>query len=94
MRGEHPNTISSSTLLALHVEASLDVAAGRSIVVDNARRASRRIMHTSFLHLSDIHLGYQQYGHRERFNDFGRAFLSAVRYAVENQVGFVLISGD
>jgi DNA repair exonuclease SbcCD nuclease subunit len=47
-----------------------------------------------FLHLSDIHLGYQQYGHPERFNDFGRAFLSAVRYAVENQVGFVLISGD
>lgn len=51
-------------------------------------------MRCEFLHLSDIHLGYQQYGHPERFNDFGRAFLLAVQYAVENQVGFVLISGD
>ncbi len=51
-------------------------------------------MRCEFLHLSDVHLGYQQYGHPERFNDFGRAFLSAVRYAVENQVGFVLICGD
>lgn len=51
-------------------------------------------MRCEFLHLSDVHLGYQQYGHPERFNDFGRAFLWAVRYAVENQVGFVLICGD
>lgn len=51
-------------------------------------------MRCEFLHLSDVHLGYQQYGHPERFNDFGRAFLSAVEYAVEHQVGFVLISGD
>jgi exonuclease SbcD len=51
-------------------------------------------MKVSFLHLADVHLGYQQYGHPERFNDFGRAFLSAVQYGVENQVGFVLISGD
>ena len=51
-------------------------------------------MIASFVHLADVHLGYQQYGHPERFNDFGRAFLSAVRFGVENQVGFVLISGD
>ena len=51
-------------------------------------------MHADFLHLSDVHLGYQQYGHPERFNDFGRAFLASVDYAVEHQVDFVLISGD
>lgn len=51
-------------------------------------------MRCEFLHLSDVHLGYQQYGHPERFDDFGRAFLSAIEYAVERQVDFVLISGD
>ncbi len=51
-------------------------------------------MRCEFLHISDTHLGYQQYGHPERFNDFGRAFLSVVDYAVQNQVDFVVISGD
>jgi DNA repair exonuclease SbcCD nuclease subunit len=47
-----------------------------------------------FLHIADLHLGYQQYGLKERFNDFGRAFLSAIDYAIEQSVRFVLISGD
>jgi len=47
-----------------------------------------------FLHISDIHLGYQQYNHQERFKDFGRAFLSAVNYAIEEKVDFALICGD
>lgn len=51
-------------------------------------------MRCEFLHVADAHLGYQQYGHPERFNDFGRAFLAAVDYAVEHQVDFSLISGD
>lgn len=51
-------------------------------------------MRADFLHLSDVHLGYQQYGHPERFNDFGRAFLAAINYAIEHRVDFVLISGD
>jgi DNA repair exonuclease SbcCD nuclease subunit len=51
-------------------------------------------MPITFLHFSDVHLGYQQYGDRERFNDFGRAFLKAVDVAIEEQVDFVLISGD
>jgi DNA repair exonuclease SbcCD nuclease subunit len=25
-----------------------------------------------FLHAADVHLGYQQYGSKERFNDFRR----------------------
>lgn len=51
-------------------------------------------MRADFLHLSDVHLGYRQYGSDERFNDFGRAFLHAVEGAVETGVDFVLISGD
>jgi len=47
-----------------------------------------------FLHIADIHLGNQQYGLKERFNDFGRAFLTAMDYAVDKKVRFVLISGD
>lgn len=51
-------------------------------------------MTVEILHISDVHLGYQQYGHKERFNDFGRAFMRAVDYAVREKVSFVLISGD
>ena len=51
-------------------------------------------MKVEFLHISDVHLGYQQYGHRERFNDFARSFLAAIEYACEQEVEFVLISGD
>ena len=31
-------------------------------------------MKASFIHIADTHLGYEQYGVRERFNDFSRAF--------------------
>jgi DNA repair exonuclease SbcCD nuclease subunit len=51
-------------------------------------------MALSFLHISDLHLGYQQYGSRERFNDFGRAFHRAVDFALDQSVDFVIISGD
>jgi len=51
-------------------------------------------MRCKFLHLSDVHLGYQQYNLKERFNDFGRAFEHIVRQAVEEQVDFVLLAGD
>jgi DNA repair protein SbcD/Mre11 len=47
-----------------------------------------------FLHLADIHLGNQQYGLSERFNDFGEAFLNAVDFAIDQKVNFVLICGD
>lgn len=51
-------------------------------------------MPIEFVHIADIHLGYHQYGHKERFNDFGHAFLWAIEYAVDHEVDFVLISGD
>jgi exonuclease SbcD len=51
-------------------------------------------MPVQFLHLADVHLGYQQYGSAERFNDFGRAFARAVDYALKVPVDFVIITGD
>jgi exonuclease SbcD len=47
-----------------------------------------------FMHVADIHLGYQQYGSKERFNDFSRVFLYLVEQAIGQQVDFVLLAGD
>lgn len=47
-----------------------------------------------FMHIADIHLGYQQYGLLERFNDFGRMFLHLVDVALAEKVDFVLLAGD
>ena len=47
-----------------------------------------------FLHCADIHLGYQQYNHKERFNDFGRAFYAVLDEAIEQKVDFVILAGD
>ena len=56
-----------------------------------------------FLHCADIHLGYQQYNHKERFNDFARAFNAVVDQALElddknrvigRRVDFVILAGD
>jgi len=51
-------------------------------------------MKCKFLHVSDVHLGYQQYNHKERFNDFGHAFLHIVNQAVSERVDFVILGGD
>ncbi len=48
----------------------------------------------NFLHASDFHLGYSQYGLEERFRDFARAFQWVIKYAVDHRVEFILISGD
>ncbi len=47
-----------------------------------------------FLHLADVHLGYQQYGLKARFNDFSRTFLHLVDVARDREVDFVLLAGD
>jgi DNA repair exonuclease SbcCD nuclease subunit len=47
-----------------------------------------------FSHISDVHLGYQQYGLPERFRDFSDAWKEAVSKTLEAQVDFVLIGGD
>lgn len=51
-------------------------------------------MKTSFAHLADVHLGCMQYGLAERFDDFGRAWLDAVRLAIARKAAFVVIAGD
>ncbi|HXF62150.1 MAG TPA: exonuclease SbcCD subunit D [Caldilineaceae bacterium] len=51
-------------------------------------------MQTRFLHMADCHLGYRQYNLRERFNDFGYAFIDVIDTAIAEQVDFVLLAGD
>ncbi|MFA4935219.1 MAG: DNA repair exonuclease, partial [Candidatus Methanoperedens sp.] len=48
----------------------------------------------NFIHASDFHLGYAQYGLTERFRDYARAFHSVITYAIDHKVEFILISGD
>src|SRR5659263_273451 len=48
----------------------------------------------NFIHASDIHLGYAQYGLEERFRDYARAFHYVIKYAIDHRVEFILISGD
>ncbi|MBP7963545.1 MAG: exonuclease SbcCD subunit D [Caldilineaceae bacterium] len=51
-------------------------------------------MKTKFLHIADLHLGYDQYGHKERFNDFTRAFKAVIDAAITEKVAFVILAGD
>jgi len=48
----------------------------------------------NFIHASDFHLGYAQYGLEERFRDYARAFQSVIKYAIDHRAEFILISGD
>ncbi|HEY9845619.1 MAG TPA: exonuclease SbcCD subunit D [Candidatus Caenarcaniphilales bacterium] len=48
-----------------------------------------------FLHLADIHLGFDRYDNKERTLDFFRALQDALeKYALKAQVDFVVIAGD
>ncbi|MGP1383038.1 MAG: metallophosphoesterase family protein [Thainema sp.] len=48
-----------------------------------------------FLHLADIHLGFDRYQNKERTKDFFLALRDVLeRYAIEAEVDFVLIAGD
>lgn len=51
-------------------------------------------MTISFIHCSDLHLGYNQFGLEERFLDFGRTFSHIVNDAVAREVDYFLIAGD
>ncbi len=51
-------------------------------------------MRASFIHIADVHLGYEQYGVRERFNDFSRAFWDIIDDALYRHVDFMVIAGD
>jgi len=47
-----------------------------------------------FIHAADIHLGYEQYGSSERYNDYYRAFAWLVDHALTQRVDFLLLAGD
>jgi DNA repair protein SbcD/Mre11 len=48
-----------------------------------------------FLHVADIHLGFDRYGSAERTKDFFYAFNDIIeRYAIQDPVDFVVIAGD
>ena len=51
-------------------------------------------MRARFLHLADCHLGYRQYGHKDRFNDFSKAFYAVMEAAITEKVDFVVLAGD
>ncbi len=49
---------------------------------------------TRFAHISDTHIGAVQYGIPERELDFYDAFSEAIDIAIENEVEFIVHSGD
>lgn len=49
----------------------------------------------TFLHLADVHLGFDKYNSKDRTQDFFRALDDALaQYAIAPKVDFVLIAGD
>lgn len=51
-------------------------------------------MKVRWIHTSDVHLGYYQYGSPERAADFVRAFKEVCDYAIDARADFMLIAGD
>jgi DNA repair exonuclease SbcCD nuclease subunit len=47
-----------------------------------------------FMQLGDAHVGYRQYGIKEREKDFSAAFSDACRLALKEKVDAVLVTGD
>ncbi|MCL1965787.1 MAG: metallophosphoesterase, partial [Candidatus Bathyarchaeota archaeon] len=48
----------------------------------------------SFVHVSDLHLGYSQYGLEVRRQDFDNVFAELVDRVVELRPDFLVITGD
>jgi DNA repair protein SbcD/Mre11 len=52
-------------------------------------------MMARFLHIADVHLGFDHYDNRERTKDFYLALADALqKYAIEAAVDFVVVAGD
>ena len=50
-------------------------------------------MRALFVHTADNHLGYEQYGVKERFNDFSRAFWAIIDDAIARKADLFIIAG-
>jgi exonuclease SbcD len=48
----------------------------------------------SFVHVADLHLGYEQYNLATRRDDFDRAFYEVVDKTIELEPDFMIIAGD
>ena len=46
------------------------------------------------MHLADLHLGKRQYNIEERYNDYFRAFKWILSEAIQQNLDFILVSGD
>lgn len=51
-------------------------------------------MRATFVHTADNHLGYEQYGVKERYNDFARAFYAVVDDAIAREADLFVVAGD
>ena len=47
-----------------------------------------------FVHCADLHLGFKQYGLKDRMRDFINVFHDVVEYMMKNSIKYLLISGD
>ncbi|KYH39249.1 MAG: double-stranded DNA repair protein Mre11, partial [Candidatus Bathyarchaeota archaeon B26-1] len=48
----------------------------------------------SFVHVADLHLGYEQYNLKARREDFVRAFEEVVEKTLELKPDFMILAGD
>ncbi len=48
----------------------------------------------SFIHISDLHLGYKQYGLQERFRDYAQTFSRIADTTIREGLKLMLVSGD
>ncbi len=48
----------------------------------------------SFVHVADLHIGYEQYNLPDRTRDFDRVFSEVVEKTIELKPAFMIISGD
>src|SRR4030043_2045441 len=55
---------------------------------------ANRLKAFSFVHASDLHLGYAQYGLEARRQDFDNAFTEIVEKTIELKPDFIIIAGD
>jgi len=58
------------------------------------RRRAVNLREFSFVHVADVHLGYEQYNLSERREDFNRAFTEVVNKTIELKPNFMIIAGD